>query len=263
MARKRDALSGVPELIHPAFAAAALAASASPRHEGTLSTAAGPTYRAEENGTALMLRLDKPGNTWIVAEARYRGADSEALIGVLETFCAAIETLPLREAADHGAIHALARLRGDALARPVTGILTPRSAGAAFVCCERLARAILAQHAAATGDGSTANFWSPGLSSAWRARSDAERIAVLEPIMRKFRAERHLGEDDIWIAGIEKTRRVVIGFGPAADYREKPGSLMRLEVEMRRETGDALELFMSEAKDSNPIRRLAPAEERS
>ena len=254
----------MPELIHPAFAAAALAAASSPRHEGALGTAAGPTYRAEEAGTALMLRLAKPGNpSWIVAEARYLGAGSEALIGVLETFCAAIEALPLREAADHGAIHALERLRGDALARPVMGIVTPRSAGAAFVCCERLVRAILAQHAAATGDGSTANFWSPGLSSAWRSRSDGERIAVLEPIMRKFRAERHLSEDDIWIAAIEKTRRVVTGFGPAVDYREKPGLLMRLEVEMRRVTGDALELFMSETKDSNPIRRLAPPEERS
>ena len=253
----------MPELIHPAFAAAALAAAASPCREGALSTAAGPTYRAEENGTALMLRLAKSRDTWIVAEARYLGAGSEALIGVLETFCAAVEALPLREAADHGAIHALARLRGNALTRPVMGILTPRSAGAAFVCCEHLVRAILAQHAAETGDGSTANFWSPGLSSAWRARSDAERIAVLEPVMRKFHADRQLTEDDIWIAAIEKTRRVVIGFGPGVDYREKPGILMRLEIQMRRETGDALELFMSEAKDSNPIRRLAPAEERS
>jgi hypothetical protein len=251
------------ELVHQAFATAAIAAAASRQHEKPLSTEEGTVYRASEGGMTLAVRLTKPGSQWIVTEARYSGAGAEQLRGVLEIFCRCVEDLPLREAADHGAIHALELLRGDASAKSVPGILTPRNAGTAFAYCERLIRAILAEHAAKTGEQGTANFWNPALSATWRAQSDAQRIASLNPIVERFRTRHHLTEDDVWIAEVEKTRRIVVGFGSDVDYRDKPRLLMQLEVEIRRETGDRLELFMSEVKDSNPIRRLTPDEEAS
>lgn len=264
--RKFEFLSDRSALILPAFAAAARAAAATASHDRPLSPDTGKVYRSTENDVTLEVRIDQgPGQTRdaSVVEARHLGAGDESVRGVLEVFCAAIEGLPLREAADHGAIHALDRLRGDGLTRPVNGILTPRSAGTAFVCCERLIRAILAQYSTKTGARNTANFWNPALSAGWRAMSDPERAASLQPVIERFRINHQLSDDDIWIAAIERVRRIVIGFGVRVDYRDKPTLLMQLELEIRKQTGDKLELFMSEAKDSNPIRRLASEEEPS
>jgi hypothetical protein len=266
-ARKFEFLIDPSALVLPAFAAAARAAAATASRERPLIPGTGRIFRSTENDVTLEVRIDqRPGETRDanVVEARHLGARDESLRGVLEVFCATIEGLPLREAADHGAIHALEKLRGDVLVtRPVSGILTPRSAGTAFVCCERLIRAILAQYSMETGARNTANFWNPALSAAWRAMSDPERVASLQPIIERFRTSHQLSEDDIWVAAIEKARRIVIGFGARVDYREKPMLLMHLELEIRKQTGDKLELFMSEAKDSNPIRRLASEDENS
>jgi hypothetical protein len=250
-------------LVDPAFADAAGAAAGNPQHQGSLAAGGeGLVYGAVEAGVTLQIRVTKQRNQWIVAEARYSGADPAPLRGVIEVFCRCIEGVPLREAADHGAIYALERLRADTLARPVPGILTPRSAGAAFPWCERLIRAILAEFALKQGERDTTNFWNPAFSASWRAGTDAERIVRLQPALGRFRASRGLSAADIWIAGIEKTRRVIVDFGPNVGYRDKPVLLMRLEAEIRRDTGDRLELFMAEAKDDNPIRRLAPDEEK-
>lgn len=249
-------------LVHPALEGAALAAAAQTLREGISPKQDGAiAYSASDDTLTLEVRLSGSHGHWIVAEAWHRGARSEPVRGILDIFCLAIEGLPLQEAADHGAIHALERLRGGPLARPLPGILTPRSAGTAFTCCERLIRTILAEHAAQTGEHGTANFWSPPLSAQWRAMTDAERIARLEPIIGGFRADHGLSVGDLWVDRIEKTRRVTIGFGSGLGYADKPRLLMRLEVDIRQATGDRLELFMVEAKDSNTIRRLAPGEE--
>lgn len=246
-----------------ALAPAARAAAAVGRRGQPLAGTDGTIERASENGITLEVRLEKQGSHVVVIEARHQGAGDDLQRGVLEVFCTSIEGLPLREAADHGAIHALATLRGDPLSRSVGGILMPRSAGTAFTCCERLIRAILARYLVKAGERRAANFWNAPLSKAWRERSDDERIALLEPVMKRFRVDHRLSDEDIWITAVEKTRRIVIGFGAGVDYHIKPALLMALELDIRRETGDQLELFMSEAKDSNPIRRLAPEEERS
>jgi hypothetical protein len=250
-------------LLHPAFAAAASAAAAKPVREGSLTSGGdGVVYTATADGISLQIRLTQARDQWVVAEARHSGA-AGAMCGVLDTFCQIIEGLPFQEAADHGAIHAIERMRADPLARPVPGILTPHSAGTAFTCCETLIRGMLSQHATAIGEQSTQNFWNPTLSPAWRSKTDEQRRVSLDPVLDTFRQSAGLGAQDLWIAGIEKTRRVVIGFGPNVGYQDKPSLLMRLEIQIRQITGDRLELFMEEAKDSNQIRRLAPDEQPS
>jgi hypothetical protein len=254
-------VNGSPELLHQAFAPAAAAAAAKPQRQGDLiAIEGGETYIIAMDGVSLQLKVTKPQNRWIVAAARHDGA-MPPLSGVLDVFCQEIEGKPLQEAADHGAIYALERLRGDALARPVPGILTPRSAGSAFTCCEKLIRSIMAEHSRKTGDRDIANFWNPPISAEWRAKSDAERIAALQVITSKFSAARGLTPDALRISEIDKTRRVVVEFGPEISYLDKPELLMRLEMDIRQTTGDRLELFMAEAKDSNTIRRLTPDEE--
>lgn len=249
-------------MLHPALVAAAAKAARTPLREGRLrSDGGGRTYTGSVDGVSLELRAVKSDGRWIVGGARHFGSEPGPMRGVVDMFCQVVEGLPLQEAADHGAIHAMERLLGDPLARPVAGILTTHSAGLAFVRCETLIRGIARQHKNATGEDDGRNFWNPPLSRAWLSNTSEGRRQMLQPVLKRFRQAHGLNERDFWIAAIEKTRRIVIGFGSKVGYEEKPGLLMRFEVDIRRATGDRLELFMEEAKDSNQIRRLGPDEE--
>lgn len=251
-------------MLHPAFAAAAAAAATQLAREGEITSAtAGVLYRANDDDVYLAVRVGGPAGRQIVEEARHSGASDPLVLGTLDVFCQVIEGLPLQEAADHGSIHALERIRGDSLAMPVEGILTPRSAGGAFSLCEHLIRDILAQHQAATGDKTTQNFWNPPLSASWRAKSADERLAALQPLVSRFVADNNLNAGDLQITEIEKARRIVVKFGSGLRHEQKPILLMQFERHVRRATGDRLEVYMEEMKDNNQIRRLGPNEEPS
>lgn len=243
------------DIIHPALAALACTAAALPSHRGTSVAEPGePAYAARENGVVLSLRLGAPPHQSI-ERARYDGATDAILIGILETFCCAIEGLPLREAADHGTIHALSRLRDNQPIRAVPGILTPQSAGSGFVLCDRLIRRILAEQGGAKSQ-STANFWNPPLSERWRAQSAEQRKANLEAIAAAFRKARQLNPSDFYLAGIDRTIRVFVGFGPNVTPEKKPCLLREFEGQVRKITGSRLEVYVEEMKDHNAIRRL-------
>lgn len=250
------------ELLHPAFVATAAKIASALERRGNVADGDGQVFRASRGAVTLEIRAKESAKDWTIVEARHQGADESNLAAVLDVFCRTIETLPLLEAADHGAIHALARFQECPLIRPVPGILTPRSAGIAFRVAEELIRTILAGHHRKSAAGEPSSTWTPPLSERWRKSVDTERLGALNSVVAKFRAAQSLGDADLWIAEIDRMRRVVVAFGPQVDYRRKPALLLRLEVEMREATGERLEVFMAEASDSNSIRRLRPEEER-
>jgi hypothetical protein len=248
-------MTGNQDIVHPALAGAARAAAQRLSYLGPILSSGSP-LRAIENGVVLEVRLDSSPAA-IVGEVRHQGAGDSLLAGVLDVFCDAIEGLPLREAADHGTIHVLERLRGGHPTSMVPGILTPRSAGSAFRICERLIRGILVQRGPSASTGT--NFWNPVLSQAWRAQTAEQRIATLQPMIDAFRAARQLSPEDFYLVRIEKARRIVLGFGPNVRHERKGPLLRELERDLRRSTGDRLEIYMDEMKDDNAIRRLAPS----
>lgn len=245
--------------LHPALASAAAGAAREPTRAGDAAAMSrARLYSATDAGVTLSVWLVRGRTGWQVAEARYRLAENATpeLKGTLETFCHAIEGLPLQEAADHGTIHTCERLR-EAVAEPlVEGIHTPRALGAAFARCDRLIRSILAQYRSATGDQETRNFWNPALSQDWRLKTIEQRMEILRPIMEDFCTSQGGARSDMWIARIEKMRRVVIDFDNAVDSARKPALLRGLERAIRHATGERLELYMEELKDNNGIRRL-------
>ena len=149
----------------------------------------------------------------VVLEARHHGAADPLLAGVLDVFCEAIEGLPLREAADHGTIHALDRLRGDQLTSIVRGILVPRGAGAAFRVCDRLIRKILVLHEPSAKAGT--NFWYSALSQQWRGKNADQRSATLEPMIDAFRAAHQLAAEDFYLVRIRESAAYPSGVRPA------------------------------------------------
>jgi hypothetical protein len=245
--------------LHPALAPAAIEAARQPTRAGEAAvTEQGRLYSATDAGVTLSVCLVRRRSSWQVGEARYRLPENATpeLKGTLEIFCQAIEGLPLQEAADHGTIHACERLR-EAVAQPlVQGIHTPRSLGGAFGRCDRLIRDILAQYRAATGDQETRNFWNPALSQEWRLKAAEQQMETLGPIVDSYRKSQGLATGEMWIARIEKMRRVIIDFGETVDAARKPVLLRELERAVRNATGQRLELYMEELKDTNVIRRL-------
>lgn len=201
--------------------------------------------------------------SWTVHAARHAGARDEALQRLLDVFCHAIEGLPLREAADHGAIHALERLRQESSSLAIRGIVTVRSAGSGFLVCETLIRGVLHEHERRAGPVPIQNFWNPPLSETWRGMDTSARLTALKPIIDEFRAAASLAETDLWLVRIERMARIVIGFGAAVSHDQKPILLRKLESAVRRKTGNRLELYMEEMKDDNTIRRLQPEKEPS
>ena len=247
--------------VHPALIERAQAAASRLDHQGSYSNSDGATYTATERGITINVCISNERGIPIITAARYTWTGDRAVTGVLETFCRIIEGLPLREAADHGGIHAMYDLLGDPLRRPTNGILTPNSAGAAFHCCEKLIRLILSTRTTTVGDVRSENFWTPALSPIWRSGTAQKRIAMLRPLVEQFRADHGLSEDQFWLEAIDKAHRVIVGFGPSVDYSAKPALLLRFEVQIRRATGNRLEVFMAEAKDTNSIRRLTHPED--
>ncbi len=253
-------MTGEQGIVHPAFADAARAAAKRAMRRGSVTPEqAELVYTAAENGLTLGVRVESTTRN-LVREARHDGADDAVLVGIVDVFCQSIEGLPLREAADHGTIHALDRLREDRPTSVVAGILTPRSAGSAFGVCDRLIRRILADHETATKAKPTDNFWIPALSKAWRGQSADQRLATLQPLIEIFRTERQLEAEDFYLAEIEKTQRIIVGFGPRIGVDKKPPLLREFERQIRKITGDRLEVYMEEMKDDNALRRLGPTE---
>jgi hypothetical protein len=245
--------------IHPALAEAAAAKARTPSREGdTAAVEQDWRYTATEGGVTLSVSLTRGRSGWLVAEARYRignGATPQ-LKGVLETFCHAIEGLPVQEAADHGTIHACEQLREQVREPLVQGIHTPRSMGSAFGLCDRLIRDVLGQYRVSTGEKETRNFWNPVLSQQWRLKTNEQQLEALRPALETFRKSNALADNALWIARIEKMRRVIIDFHESVEAARKPLLLMHLEVAMRKATGERLETYMEELKDDNVIRRL-------
>lgn len=248
--------------VHPDLLPALHTVTARLEYAGPLGADGGTHYAVTTPEATLAVSVG-PAPSWTVRAARHSGARDDALRRLLDVLCRAIEGLPLREAADHGAIHTLERLHQASPSLAIRGIVTVRSAGAGFLICETLIRDILHEHERRAGPVPIQNFWNPPLSEAWRRMDTAARLATLKPIVDEFRAAAGLGENGLWLVRIERMARIVVGFGAAIGHEQKPILLRKLESAIRRKTGDRLELYMEEMKDDNTIRRLQPEKEPS
>jgi len=207
-----------------------------------------------EDGIRLSLTIDSGSSRLIVREARHDGAGDTKTARVLDALCAIIVGRPLQEAADHGVIYVMAALPADCA--PIVGIRTPRNAGPAFTLAERLVRQA---HAAARQHfdiDHRENAWYLRPDTDWVMKDEAARVAVIKSVVTDFLRTQSLGEDDIFLSRIERGTRVTVGFASTVTYAMKPKLMLALEQQLRRETGNPLELFVEEMKDANKIRRL-------
>ena len=228
-------------------------------HEGPLHEAS-EDMRVTEDGVSLNLLLSGEERP-LVVKARHEGGRSPVERAVLEAICRRIESLPLVEAADHGAIRALHDVLDPENPRPVKGILRPEVADPAFGLAARLIRKFEKEERKGTGIERPANFFEMPVSESWAALSGAERIAALNTVCDSLLTIHGFTSGQLHVLHVEldlleRPVRVTVTFDDAVPPAAKPDLIREAERRMKRQLDPALYVLHETLKDNNGIRRL-------
>jgi hypothetical protein len=226
--------------------------------EGELPSIAGEigVYTSTESGLSLTVVVSADEGAGRVIAARHRGANDPWSRAICDSFCQLVEGMPLQEAAEHGVVRLLDRMRDPEQSPPVPGIITPRNAGAEFALVERMIRAIYAEYLAHTNHRPEWNRWNPRMPAGWVRLRKEEQMKLLTSIVALQLQDEGFTLEDAWISNFQSALKVTISFGPRVSSADKPDLLMRIERRMRAGTGARLEVYAEEMRDRNAIRRL-------
>ncbi len=207
-------------------------------------------------------RVTWQGNGWTIDLTLENGAiatasirwDNEASDAVfLTTLSHSLKGMSLREARDHGVQYACAALKAAGKGTKVAGIVIP--ANYSETSREVVKALRTAIDSATPPKPADWNFEDHGLSDAWRRNSTEQRTQQLEALFKEYLQASGL-PDGVSVADIDQYDRVFILFDEGFSVAQKSSVLMQLERHVRRATGERIELFVSEMKDNNRIRRL-------
>jgi hypothetical protein len=251
IATKNDPLSdaalrqphGIAEQYRPNLAALSGRSLTSDTHSGFT------TCQAEIDGLTLRVAIDPADHT--IQGMSAEGATGEVtkrLLAVLADLC---HGLPILEAADHGALKLEYKLRRSG-SRPRPGIVIAECTDPAFSFISALLRAILADYRRQTGFKDIRNNFDVAAGPRWMNANEAGRKALLN---EAFTASGFASEVATVVA-IEYDVRVVVALtGIPAGQAAR--TLTLLERAAKERVDPRLELFLSELKDSNKLRRLS------
>lgn len=240
--------------VHPAFRARLGVEAAQVEHEGDLVGEGLEVYTRSLDGLTLLIAVD--GTPAVVRAARHKGASDDRVRAVCEMFCRWIEGVPLQEAAEHGVLYLIERLRDPQSPAPIRGIRTPRNCGPPFQVLAELARAVFEDCLARRGQKPEHNTWNPKLHADWLNSSESERIDILTRAIELHLRREGAAAGSIWVSDIESGRRVVIGFAGDFPANDKPSSVLGIERIVRELTASRIEVYSEEMSDGNAIRRL-------
>lgn len=251
-------IAGAPAVAPPAIAApyqAAIAAAAvAPKHAGELTAdAAGDVFEATVDGVTLTIRIT--GGSYI-AEAAHRGSESISTTAVLDTFCAELTNMTVQEAVEHGVIRLEFAMRANSRQRPVPGIVLPRNADKVFDLPNRLIRAVGNVYRERTGKAFGENTYTRKVDAAWLRLSDDEKLAKVNDVLKKRIVSLGLDDDDVRAIGVEQQIRITIQFRDTVAVAKKPRFIRDFEHVLHETVEPSLQVFMSEIKDANALRRL-------
>jgi NifU-like protein involved in Fe-S cluster formation len=252
-------ISGAPIAVpHTAIAApyqaAVAAAAVDPKHGSELSGGAhGDIFETTVDGVTLTIRLHAGS---FIAEAAHHGAASLATTAVLDVFCEELSGLTVQEAAEHGVVRLEYRMRANARQRPVPGIVLPRNADKMFDLPARLIRSLAAVYREKTGKAFGENNFTRRVDSAWLHLSDEEKVARASAVLAERIKGLGLLDDDVRVIAVEQQVRLTIAFRESVEVQKKPRFIRDFEHVLHETLEPSLQVFMSEVKDANVLRRL-------
>jgi hypothetical protein len=191
----------------------------------------------------------------VIVSARHRGGDGDTP-AVLEALCRVIESLPVREAADHGAARLELALRGRGGARVVPGIVSPENVDPRIGRCAGTLRALLAGYALRAGSINVENEFIPPMRAEWARASAEERTTRARQALQSIARELGLEESSVELASVPGDARVVVAFTEAIPYPRRPSLLFEIERGLKVHLDDGVAVYLEEMADRNRIRRL-------
>jgi hypothetical protein len=236
------------------YQAAVAAAAVGPKHGGELSSDAhGDIFEATVDGITLTTRLHAGS---FIAEAAHHGAESLATTAVLDVFCEELSGLTIQEAAEHGVVRLEYRMRANVRQRPVPGIVLPRNADKMFDLPARLIRSLAAAYLEKTGRAFSENTYTRRVDAAWLRLSDEEKIARAAAVLAERITSLGLSADDVRVIAIDQQIRLTVAFREGVAVQKKPRFIRDFEHILHETLEPSLQVFMSEVKDANVLRRL-------
>jgi hypothetical protein len=160
----------------------------------------------------------------------------------------------LRHAAEHAVVHAMDDFLGLYPEKRAKGIVTLRSLGAWAQAPTALIRQIYSQHASSKDTGW--NFESLVLTTEWVAQQRSQKLEKLRTWGADFSTGQKLDSDAVRVTDIDRFERVSVEFADSVEVPAKPKLLMGFERYLRHVSGEQLEVFLTDRKDLNRIRRL-------
>ena len=252
-------MSEVLKGVRPVYQQALGAAAARTGYEGVCEPSAGHSLvEATEGAMTVAMLVDR--STHVITRVRYQRPASTVDQGLLETLCATLTGVTVREAADHGVVVAEHALRDKSQPRPVAGIVMPNNADPMFRSLVGLVRQLVTRYEALAGKQATENFFERPLAAEWLALTDDARRARVQAAITDLAAG--VGSDvPVTVSRIDEFVRVTVSFeapvpGPVAQER-----LMQLERGLKVRVLPALSLYLEELKDRNVIRNLVTPKE--
>jgi len=240
--------------IAPSYQAAVAAAAAGPKHGGELIGGAhGEIFETAVDGITLTIRLHSGS---FIAEAAHHGAESLATTAVLDVFCEELAGMSVQEAAEHGVVRLEYRMRANVRQRPVPGIVLPRNADTMFDLPARLIRSLAAVYREKTGKAFGENNFMRRVDAAWLHLSDEEKIARAGAVLAERITSLGLLDDDARVIAVEQHVRLTIAFRESVAVQKKPRFIRDFEHVLHETLEPSLQVFMSEVKDANALRRL-------
>ncbi len=219
----------------------------------------GATVRVSASQQDCTLELVVATNQHMVHSASSNAPDQARGL-LLSELCRIVEGLPVLEACYHGAGRLEHRLRPADQARPVNGIVLPRAVHPHFALVEDLLRGVLGGYRKLTGFTATQSQHDDRPGSAWLSASADERGRLLEAALGEILPSFGLLLSDVSVASIRYDVRVELGLSEAWKKLDQPRLVMALERELQARVDARLEIYVSELKDKNQLRRLALVE---
>lgn len=191
-----------------------------------------------------------------IAGVAFSGSSSEKEKAVLDAVGEAMIGFTLREATEHAAIYAANALTAKGLLRRPAGIGLPKAMGPEMALAEALLRALYRAAPLPPLKPDDWNFEDRGPTPAWVARERKDKVATVRGLLGTFLTGAGVGQDAIAVVDIDKYERIDVRFSEIVPIGVKPKMLMDFERFLRTQTGERLEVFVTEMKDLNRIRRL-------
>ena len=207
--------------------------------------------RAQAEIDGLVLDADINPRDHVIHAMTASGARGKLANDLAAAMAGLCKGLPILEAADHGAIRLEYLLRGDA-ARPRAGIVIPEAIEPAFRFMTALLRALLADYRRKAGFQETANTFDVHPGPLWSQADGATRRTMLADAF----AAGGFPITDINIVAIEYDVRVVVSLDGKLAARQA-SLVAALERCIKKHVDGRLELYLTEVKDSNKLRRLS------